>query len=40
MVDTFLSIQDEIKAIAARYADSDTDMEAKRLQIELVLAPA
>jgi putative two-component system response regulator len=40
MVDTFLSIQDEIKAIAARYADSDTDMEAKRRQIELVLAPA
>jgi putative two-component system response regulator len=38
MVDTFLSIQDEIKAIAARYIDSDTDLEAKRRQIELVLA--
>jgi putative two-component system response regulator len=40
MVDTFLTIQDEIRAIAARYADTDTDMEAKRRQIELVLAPA
>jgi putative two-component system response regulator len=38
MVDAFLAIQDEIKAIAARYADSDADMDAKRKQLEL-LAP-
>jgi putative two-component system response regulator len=40
MVDAFLSIQDEIQAIALRYADSDADMDAKRKQIELVSAPA
>jgi putative two-component system response regulator len=40
MVDAFLSIKDEIKAIAHRYADSDADMEIKRKQIELVIAPA
>lgn len=38
MVEAFLSIQDEIRAIAARYADSDADMDAKRKQIELVIA--
>jgi putative two-component system response regulator len=38
MVDAFLAIQDEIKAIADRYADSDADMDAKRKQLEL-LAP-
>jgi putative two-component system response regulator len=40
IVEAFLSIQDEIKAIATRYADSDADMDAKRRQIELVSAPA
>jgi putative two-component system response regulator len=40
MVDAFLAIQDEIKAIAMRYADSDADMEIKRKQIELVGASA
>jgi putative two-component system response regulator len=40
MVDAFLSIQDEIRAIALRYADSDADMDLKRRQIELVTAPA
>jgi putative two-component system response regulator len=40
MVDAFLAIQDEIRAIAARYADSDADMEIKRRQIELVGASA
>ena len=40
IVDAFLSIQDEIKAIAGRYADSDADMEAKRHQMELVGASA
>jgi putative two-component system response regulator len=40
VVDAFLSIEDEIKAIALRYADSDADMDAKRKQIELVSAPA
>lgn len=40
MVDAFLSIQDEIRAIALRYADSDADMDLKRRQIDLVTAPA
>lgn len=40
MVDAFLSIQDEIREIALRYADSDADMDAKRRQIERVTAPA
>jgi len=40
MVDAFLTIQDEIMAIAARYADCDADMEIKRKQIELVGASA
>jgi putative two-component system response regulator len=39
MVDAFLSMQDDIRAIALRYADSDADMDAKRRQIELVTAP-
>jgi putative two-component system response regulator len=37
MVDAFLAIQDEIKSIAARYADSDSDMDAKRKQLELLM---
>jgi putative two-component system response regulator len=37
MVDAFLAIQDEIKSIAARYADSDADMDAKRKQLELLM---
>jgi putative two-component system response regulator len=36
MVDAFLTIQDEVKAIAARYADSDADMNLKRKQLELL----
>jgi len=36
MVDAFLTIQDEIKAIASRYADSDADMNLKRKQLELL----
>jgi putative two-component system response regulator len=36
MVDAFLSIQDEIQSIAARYADTDADMDVKRKQFELV----
>ena len=40
MVDAFLAIQDEIRAIAARYADSDADMELKRKQIEFQTAAA
>jgi putative two-component system response regulator len=40
MVDAFLSIQDEIKAIAARHADSDADMEVKRKQFDLLTSPA
>lgn len=40
MVDAFLAIEEEIKAIAARYADSDADMEDKRRMHELVNAPA
>jgi putative two-component system response regulator len=37
MVDAFLGIQDEIKSIAARYADSDADMDVKRKQLELLI---
>ncbi len=40
MVDAFLAIQDEIRAIAARYADSDADMALKRKQIEFQTAAA
>jgi putative two-component system response regulator len=40
MVDAFLSIQDEIRAIAGRYADSDADMALKRKQLERQAAPA
>jgi putative two-component system response regulator len=36
MVDAFLAIQDEIQSIAARYADTDADMDVKRKQFELV----
>jgi putative two-component system response regulator len=36
IVEAFLAIQDEVQAIALRYADSDADMEAKRRQIELI----
>jgi putative two-component system response regulator len=39
MVDAFLSIQDEIKAIASRHADSDADMEVKKKQFDLLSAP-
>ena len=33
IVDAFLSIQDEIQAIATRYADTDADIESKRQMI-------
>lgn len=36
MVDAFLDIQDEFRAIAERYRDSDEDMEKKKLQLELM----
>jgi putative two-component system response regulator len=36
MVDAFLAIQDEIKSIAASYADTDADMDVKRKQLELL----
>jgi putative two-component system response regulator len=39
MVDAFVSIQDEIKTIAARYLDTDADMEIKRKQLELISGP-
>jgi putative two-component system response regulator len=39
IVDAFLSIQDDIKAIAERYADSDADMEIKKKQFDLLTAP-
>ncbi|TXT36246.1 MAG: putative two-component system response regulator [Comamonadaceae bacterium] len=34
MVDTFMSLQDEFRAIAARYMDSDADLAAKATQLE------
>lgn len=36
VVDAFVDIQDEFRAIAARFADSDEDMAAKALQLELL----
>ena len=38
MVDAFLSIQEEIRAIAARHADSDADIAIKRKQLEFQAA--
>jgi hypothetical protein len=35
----FLSIQDDIRTIANRYADSDADMAVKRKQLDLLAAP-
>jgi putative two-component system response regulator len=34
MVDAFLALQSEFRAIAARYADSDQDMAKKKLQLD------
>ncbi len=34
MVDAFVGLQDEFRAIAARYADSDEDMEKKKVQLD------
>ncbi len=38
IVDAFLSLQTEFQDIAARYADSDQDMERKRQQLEVLFA--
>jgi putative two-component system response regulator len=40
MVDAFLDIQDEILDIAHKYADSDSDLDVKRKQIEQLSVPA
>ena len=34
MVDAFIELQDEFRAIAARYSDSDNDMEKKKAQLD------
>ncbi|MDT8990519.1 two-component system response regulator [Curvibacter sp. APW13] len=34
LVDAFLAVQDEFRAIAARYADSDADLQAKAAQLD------
>lgn len=39
MVDAFLALQSEFRAIAARYADSDQDMEKKKQQLHRQAAP-
>ncbi|WKJ92365.1 two-component system response regulator [Methylomonas montana] len=36
VVDAFVDLQDEFRAIAARFADSDEDMAAKALQLEVL----
>ena len=36
MVDAFLELQDEFRAIARRYADSDEDMEKKKEQLDRI----
>ena len=38
MVDAFIEIQEEFRAIAQRYADSDADMEKKKEQLDRQLA--
>jgi putative two-component system response regulator len=34
MVDAFVELQEEFRAIAKRYADSDQDMEKKKEQLD------
>jgi putative two-component system response regulator len=40
MVDAFLELEDEFRAIAARYADTDDDLAAKAIQLERLQAPS
>lgn len=40
MVDAFVAIEDEIQAIAARYADTDDDMDLKRQKLATLAVPA
>lgn len=40
MVDAFVSIQDDFRAIALRFADSDMDMAQKKEQLERFTGPA
>ena len=40
MVDAFVSLQEEFKAIAARYADSDDDMARKKEQLDRLTGAA
>ncbi len=40
MVDTFVMLQDEFRAIAARYMDSDDDLAAKAAALERLQAPS
>ncbi len=39
MVDAFVELQNEFRAIAERYADSDEDMERKKEQLERLVEP-
>ncbi|OHE58194.1 MAG: hypothetical protein A2Y36_14620 [Treponema sp. GWA1_62_8] len=36
IVDAFMSAADDIKAVAARFADSDRDMERKKMQLATI----
>ena len=40
MVDAFLDIQDEIREIAGKYADTDSDLDVKRKLMERLSVPA
>ena len=40
IIDAFIDLQDEFRAIAARYADSDDDMARKKSQLDLLSGPA
>jgi len=40
MVDAFLDIQDEIREIASKYTDSDSDLDVKRKLMERLSVPA
>jgi putative two-component system response regulator len=39
MVDAFLELQDEFRAIALCYADTDADMAAKAVQLDRLQTP-
>lgn len=37
ITDAFMALQDEFRAIAQRFADTDSDMESKKMQMDRLL---